>query len=210
MKPLHMMNPVRAGWVLERIRRRFGVLAGVRVLDVGCGAGLLAEALAKAGCVVTGVDAAGEVVEVARRHAEAAGVTVDYRVGTAEGILAAGERFAVVTALEVIEHVAEPAAFVGALAGLLEPGGVVFLSTINRTRRAFVTAKLGAEYVLRLLPVGTHEWKQFVTPVELGKMCRGAGLRLADVAGLEFSGGRFVVGRDTGGNYIAMAEAGSG
>ncbi len=208
MKPLHMMNPVRAGWVLERMRRRFGRVEGVRVLDVGCGAGLLAEALAKAGCVVTGVDAAGEVVEVARRHAAAAGFLVDYRVGTAEGILAEGGRFQVVTALEVIEHVAEPAAFVGTLAGLVEPGGAVFVSTLNRTRRSFVTAKLGAEYVLRLLPVGTHEWRQFVTPVELGGMCRGAGLRLADVAGLEFSGGRFVVGRDTGVNYIAMAEAG--
>jgi len=208
MKPLHMMNPVRAGWVLERIRRRYGSVEGVRVLDVGCGAGLLSEALAKAGCAVTGVDAASEVVEVARRHAGEAGVAVDYRVGTAEAIFLGGERFEVVTALEVIEHVAEPAAFVGTLAGLLEPAGVVFLSTINRTRRSYVTAKVGAEYVLRLLPVGTHEWKQFVTPVELGAMCRAAGLRLADVAGLEFSAGRFVVGRDTGVNYIAVAEAG--
>jgi 2-polyprenyl-6-hydroxyphenyl methylase/3-demethylubiquinone-9 3-methyltransferase len=207
MRPLHMMNPVRAGWILERISKNFGTTEGISVLDVGCGAGLLAEALARAGCDVLGLDAAGDAIAAARAHAGGQ-VAVRYREGTAEELLAEGAKYQVVTALEVIEHVAEPAAFVRTLAGLLAPGGLLFVSTLNRTPRAFLTAKLGAEYALRLLPVGTHDWRQFVTPAELGGFCRSAGLRFADVAGLRFDPLRmgFRVSRDTGVNYIAMAS----
>lgn len=208
MKPLHMMNPVRAGWVLERIRRKFGATA-VRILDVGCGAGLLSEALAKAGHEVLGLDAGEEVIAAAGHHAEGQGLALSYRCATAEELVAEGAKFPVVTALEIIEHVADPAAFVATLAALLEPGGLLFISTLNRTPQSFLVAKFGAEYLLRLLPVGTHEWQQFITPAELGAHCRRANLRLADTAGLSFSplAGKFRISRDTAINYIAMAEA---
>jgi 2-polyprenyl-6-hydroxyphenyl methylase/3-demethylubiquinone-9 3-methyltransferase len=206
MRPLHMMNPVRAKWVTKRIFARFG--PGVRVLDVGCGAGLLSEALAKSGCDVLGLDAAGEAIEAGRVHAAGQGLSLEYRAGTAEDLLAEGQTFPVITALEVIEHVADPQAFLATLAGLLEPGGLLFISTLNRTARSYAVAKLGAEYLLRLLPVGTHEFKQFITPAELGQLCRGAGLWLSDVAGISFSAfsGGFKISRDTGVNYIAAAK----
>jgi 2-polyprenyl-6-hydroxyphenyl methylase/3-demethylubiquinone-9 3-methyltransferase len=134
---------------------------------------------------------------------------VSYRLGSAEDLVAEGLRFEAVTALEVIEHVPDPAAFLRLLASLLEPGGLLFVSTLNRTPRAFVTAKLGAEYLLRWLPVGTHDWRKFVTPAELGAWSRGAGLRLADVSGMAIDPlrGGWRLTRDTGVNYIAMAQA---
>jgi 2-polyprenyl-6-hydroxyphenyl methylase/3-demethylubiquinone-9 3-methyltransferase len=207
MRPLHMMNPVRAGWVTERIARRFGGCDGVRVLDIGCGAGLLSESLAKAGCDVLGLDASAEAIAAAQVHATGQELSLRYQAGAAEDL--AGEKFPVITALEVIEHVAEPAAFIATLAGLLEPGGMLFLSTLNRTARSYVTAKLGAEYLLRLLPTGTHDWKQFITPAELSGLCRGSNLRMADLAGFSFSPltGKFRISRDTSSNYIALAQA---
>lgn len=208
MRPLHMMNPVRAGWVTERITRKFGGCDRVRVLDIGCGAGLLSEALAKAGCDVLGLDASAEAIAAAQAHAAGQGLRLRYRTGAAEALV--GEKFPVITALEVIEHVAEPAAFIATLSGLLEPGGMLFLSTLNRTARSYFTAKLGAEYLLRLLPTGTHDWKQFITPAELSGLCHGSNLRVADLAGLSFSPltGRFRISHDTSSNYIALAEAG--
>ncbi len=207
MAPLHAMNPLRVGWVDARVRAAFGGPA--RLLDVGCGAGLASEALARLGHDVLGVDAGAEVIEAARVHAERlANVKLAYRVATAEALLAGGERFGAITALEVIEHVADQPAFVADLAGLLGSGGVLVLSTLNRTRRSYAVAKLGAEYVLRLLPVGTHDWKRFVTPVELGAMLRAAGLRVTNVAGMVFDPllGRWRESRETGINYIMAAR----
>ncbi len=219
MAPLHAMNPARMGWITERLarahRRDPGTprpLAGLRVLDVGCGAGLASEVLARAGADVTGLDAAAEALGVARAHAAKAGLSISYREGTPESLLASGEEsgFDAVLGLEVIEHVADRAAFCRHLAALLKPDGRLFLSTLNRTARSLLLAKVGAEYVLRLLPAGTHDWRMFVRPAELGADLRGAGLRVADLAGLSFNAlsGHWRISRDLGVNYIAMAVRG--
>ena len=206
MAPLHAMNPLRVGWVDKHVRDAFG--RNVRMLDVGCGAGLAAEALAKCGHDVTGIDAAPEVIAAATAHAEGQNLKLSYRVATAEALLAEGARFEAITSLEVIEHVADPAAFVGTLAQMLSEGGVLVLSTLNRTRRSYLTAKLGAEHVLRMLPVGTHDWSKFLTPAEVAAMLRAAGLRVTDVAGMGFSpfSGRWKLTRDTAVNYIMAAR----
>ena len=218
MAPLHAMNPARMGWITERLARAHDrdpgaprPLAGLRVLDVGCGAGLASEVLARAGADVTGLDAAPEALGAARAHAAKTGLSISYREGTPESLLSGGEGgFDAVLALEVIEHVANRAAFCRHLAALLKPDGRLFLSTLNRTTRSLLLAKVGAEYVLRLLPTGTHDWRMFVRPAELGADLRGAGLRIVDLAGLSFDvlSGRWRPSRDLGVNYIAMAVRG--
>lgn len=208
MRPLHRMNPARIDWITQRVRARLGP-GPVRLLDVGCGAGLAAEALARRGFEVLGIDAAEAPLATAESHAAGLGLPLAYRAATAETLAGEGARFAVVTALEVIEHVADPAGFLHSLAHLLQPGGLLFVSTLNRTARSYVAAKLGAEYLLRWLPAGTHDWRRFVSPAELGVLLRGAGLRLADTAGLQpdpLRGG-WRAGRDLAVNYIAMAQA---
>jgi 2-polyprenyl-6-hydroxyphenyl methylase/3-demethylubiquinone-9 3-methyltransferase len=207
MRPLHQMNPLRIGWIDSRIRARFGA-EGSRLLDVGCGAGLAAEALAKRGHTVLGIDAAGDTLTAARIHANGRRLPLTYRKASAEDLLGERKLFQVITALEVIEHVADPAAFVATLARLLTPDGLLFISTLNRTPRAFLTAKLGAEYLLRLLPVGTHDYKRFVRPAELSTHLRLAGLRMTDIAGMvpDLLRGGWRTSRDVAVNYIAMAE----
>lgn len=204
MRPLHAMNPARVGWIYSQITRRFPACEGLRLLDVGCGAGLAAEALSQHGLEVLGIDAAADVIEAARMHAGDRGPA--YRVALADDLLAEGLRFPVITALEVIEHVPDPAGFVRVLVKLLEPGGLLVLSTLNRTRRSFVVAKMGAEYVLRLLPVGTHDWRSFLKPPELAMLVRTAGARVAATSGLSPGLNGWRVTRDLGVNYLLAAE----
>ena len=203
MRTLHRMNGLRSGWILQRVRAQYGD-AEISVLDLGCGGGIATEALARAGLDVMGLDASAEAVGVARAHASAAGLDIRYRVGLADDLLAEDARFAVITALEVIEHVPDQLAFLHVLSGLLEPGGLLFVSTLNRTLRSLAVAKIGAEYVVRMLPAGTHDWRRFVKPEELASMGRAAGLRLTDLSGMVFSpAGGWVASRDAAINYIA-------
>ncbi len=222
MAPLHRMNPARIGWIAGHLARAHGrggpaaapepPLRGLAVLDIGCGAGLASEALARLGATVTGLDAAGSALRVARRHAAASGLAIDYRAGGPEDLLPArAGGFDAVLALEVVEHLDDRPAFLRHLARLARPrGGLVFLSTLNRTPRAFLVAKLGAEYLLRWLPRGTHDWRMFVTPAELGAELRAAGLRVAGIAGLtpDPLRGGFRISRDVGVNYLMMAARG--
>ena len=207
MRELHRMNRLRIGWIASRLRASLGEGA-LPVLDLGCGGGIATEALARAGFAMTGVDGSADAVGVAQAHAAAAGLAISYRAGLAQDLLAEERRFAAVAALEVIEHVPDQAAFLRTLAGLLAPGGMVFISTLNRTLRSLAVAKLGAEYVARLLPAGTHDWRKFVKPEELGAMGRAAGLRLVDVAGMVVGAGGWQESRDTAVNYIAAFARG--
>ena len=216
MAPLHAMNPCRMGWIIGHLARRLGrdpatkgALAGMTILDVGCGAGLASEALARAGAVVTGLDAAGAALAAAREHAAEQGLAITYRDGTPEQLAAEGLRFDAVISLEVVEHVEDRDEFCRALAALVRPGGVVALSTLNRTPRAFLFAKLGAEYLLRLLPRGTHDWRMFIRPGELGASLRRAGLRVAAIAGMTMRpvSREWRISADVGVNYLMLAEA---
>jgi 2-polyprenyl-6-hydroxyphenyl methylase/3-demethylubiquinone-9 3-methyltransferase len=206
MKPLHRMNPLRVEWVGSRIDSRLE--APIRLLDLGCGAGLAAEAFARRGYDVLGVDAAAEAIAAAELHAAEAGLPLAYRAGSAEQLVAEGLRFDVVTALEVIEHVADQAAFMALLAQLVRPGGLVFVSTLNRTWQSLAVAKIGAEYVARMLPAGTHNWRQFVPPEALAGHARAAGLRLVDLTGLDMNvlTGAWRATRRVGVNYLAAFE----
>ena len=200
-RPLHLLNPVRTQFIAERT-----ALAGRRVLDVGCGGGLLAEALSRAGARVTAIDLAPGMIEVARLHAAESALAVDYRVAAAEEVAAAEPAaFDVVTCMEMLEHVPRPAAMTATLARALRPGGALFVSTINRNLRSFLLAIVGAEYLLGLIPRGTHEYERLILPSELARWARAAGLTLQSLAGIElnpFTGG-VALGRDVAVNYLA-------
>jgi 2-polyprenyl-6-hydroxyphenyl methylase/3-demethylubiquinone-9 3-methyltransferase len=186
MAPLHRMNPLRVAWITRHLRRHYPAGLSGEILDIGCGAGLLAEALARAGFPVLGLDAAPATIAAAEAHAMGQGLPLRYRTGRIETLIAEQMTFPVITALEVIEHVPDPAGFLAGLQVALAPGGLLVISTLNRTLRSLLTAKIGAEYIARLLPIGTHDWRQFIPPRALSAMAAAAGLRTIDSAGMSF------------------------
>jgi 2-polyprenyl-6-hydroxyphenyl methylase/3-demethylubiquinone-9 3-methyltransferase len=208
MRPLHDLNPVRLQYV-----ERSGSLSGRRIVDVGCGGGLLAEAMARKGAIVTGLDLAKDLLDVAKLHALDTGVEVHYLLESAEAHAAAhaGE-YDVVTCMEMLEHVPDPAAVVSALGTLLKPGGHLFVSTLNRTLKAYAMAVVGAEYVLRLLPRGTHTYEKFIRPSELRTWATAAGLSIQDIAGLDYDpfSRRASLGDDASVNYLVHLRAATG
>lgn len=215
MAPLHAMNPARLAFLRDALVRRFGrdpkslrPLKGLSVLDIGCGGGLLSEPLARMGADVTGIDPAPGNVEVARAHAAEAGLAPAYRAVTAEELAEEGTRFDAVVALEVVEHVADVGLFVRTAGSLVAPGGVLILSTLNRTAKSFALAIVGAEYVLRWLPPGTHHWDKFITPDELEATLVVAGFEVAEKAGMIYEplSGAFRLSEDMDVNYFLVAE----
>jgi len=214
MAPLHRLNPARLGFIRERLVAHFGSDArtlrpfdGLRILDIGCGGGLIAEPLGRLGATVTGIDAAEANIAVARAHARSADLEIDYRQASAEELAAGGERFDAVLALEVVEHVADVDAFLGATAALVRPGGALIASTLNRTPKSLLFAILGAEYVLRWLPRGTHRWDRFLRPSEFATGLRRRGLHVREISGLSYDllTGEWRLGQDLGVNYLLFA-----
>lgn len=214
-KPLHMMNPVRLGYITQQIAAEFGrdltadkPFEGLRLLDIGCGGGLLCEPMARLGATVIGADAAERNIPVARIHAEQSGLDIDYRHTTAEAMAADGEQFDVVLNMEVVEHVADPQAYLTACQQLLKSGGLHICSTINRNAKSFAVAIVGAEFIMRWLPKGTHEWNKFITPDELADFIQTAGLELVDRKGFVFNPVLWswkISERDLSVNYVTTA-----
>jgi 2-polyprenyl-6-hydroxyphenyl methylase/3-demethylubiquinone-9 3-methyltransferase len=215
MAMLHKFNPVRLAYIRDHAAARFGrdpkrldSLAGLRILDIGCGGGILSEPLARLGASVVGADPSEQNIAAAQRHAAQSGLAVDYRATTAEALAEAGEVFDVVLAMEVVEHVADVGLFVDLVAAMVKPGGLMFVATLNRTLKSFALAIVGAEYVLRWLPRGTHRWDKFVTPNELDIALEQAGLTQAGETGVIYNllADRWQLSTDMDVNYMVVAE----
>jgi 2-polyprenyl-6-hydroxyphenyl methylase / 3-demethylubiquinone-9 3-methyltransferase len=215
MAALHRFNPVRLAYIRDRAAVHFNrdpkhldSLAGLRILDIGCGGGILCEPLARLGASVVGADPSESNIAVARQHAMQAGLTIDYRSTSAEVLAQAGESFDVVLAMEVVEHVTDVGLFVDSAAAMVKPGGLLFAATINRTAKSFALAIVGAEYLLRWLPRGTHQWSKLVTPDELEIAIEQAGLKVSDETGVVYNlfADRWQLGADMDVNYMMVAE----
>jgi 2-polyprenyl-6-hydroxyphenyl methylase / 3-demethylubiquinone-9 3-methyltransferase len=214
LRPLHRLNPLRLGFLRERLTAHFRRDAaalrpfdGLRLLDIGCGGGLVAEPMARLGFAVTGIDAAAETVATACAHAAQSRLAIDYRALSAETLAASGERFDVVLALEIVEHVADLAAFIAAAAALMRPGGAFVAATLNRTAKSYLLAIIGAEYLLGWLPRGTHDWQKFVRPSELAALLRRNRLAIRELAGVAYNplADRWSLSDDLDVNYMVLA-----
>ena len=214
---LHVFNPVRLQFIKEQVTARLArdplerePFRGLRFLDIGCGGGLLTEPMARLGASITGVDPSEKNIKTASVHAQEMGLEIDYRVGTAEDLAAAGEQFDVILNMEVIEHVADPQAFTRTCASMLKPGGLMFVATLNRTLKSFGLAIVGAEYVLGWLPKGTHQWEKFITPAELKGWLAENGLSTREELGVTYSPftRQWKVSRDMDVNYMLVAQKG--
>jgi 2-polyprenyl-6-hydroxyphenyl methylase / 3-demethylubiquinone-9 3-methyltransferase len=215
MTALHKFNPVRVAYIRDQALAHFGrnpkrldCLTGLRMLDIGCGGGILSEPLARLGAIMVGADPAQENIEVARAHAADSGLAIDYRATTAEALAEAGERFDIVLAMEVVEHVADVQSFVATCASMVKPGGLMIAATLNRTLKSFALAIIGAEYVLRWLPRGTHQWDKFVTPEELERAFEKGGLEVIGERGVIYNlfADRWQLSSDMDVNYMLVAE----
>jgi 2-polyprenyl-6-hydroxyphenyl methylase/3-demethylubiquinone-9 3-methyltransferase len=215
-KPLHRIAPVRVEYIKQQVNNHFGTpqnetspFEGLTLLDIGCGGGLVSEPMARLGARVTGVDASQKNISVASLHAQQGGLEIDYRATSPETMQKEAEKFDVVLALEIVEHVADIPAFVQACAALVKPGGLMIWSTINRTPKSYALAIVGAEYILRWLPVGTHQWQKFVRPSELGMQLQAQGLKLTDMQGMVMNPLNFqwrLDKKDLQVNYLLCAE----
>ncbi|MEG6507720.1 bifunctional 2-polyprenyl-6-hydroxyphenol methylase/3-demethylubiquinol 3-O-methyltransferase UbiG [Methyloligella sp. 2.7D] len=213
-RPLHQINPLRLTYIRDRLTEAFkrdasqgGSLEGLSILDIGCGGGLVCEPLRRLGASVTGIDPAEETIQVAKAHAAGAGLDIDYRATTAETLAERGEQFDAVLALEVVEHVHDVPAFIATLSTLVKPGGVMIASTINRTLKSYALAIVAAEYLLRWVPAGTHQWDRFVTTGELNAAFRAANLKPQDVTGMVYNplADQWRLSSDSDVNYFAAA-----
>lgn len=217
-RPIHKFNPARLGFIREEAEKHFGrdrpidrqsltPLEGLSLLDIGCGGGLLTEPMARLGATVTGIDAGAENIGTAKAHAAQSGLDIDYRCQTAEALLAEGDRFDMILNMEVVEHVADRDGFLANSAQLLKPGGLMIVATLNRTPKSFALAIVGAEYVLRWLPRGTHNWRKFVRPSELAAGLRQGGATVTRLAGMTWNPltDKWTVTRDLDVNYLAVA-----